>query len=325
MRRGTLSTLGGLMLLSAMGLGLSDCPWLQQPAPYHCDAPAQKGYVRAVDPLTRTGRLIVVSDATAPRPRALEDRVVIGGSALRSAPIRGAQNPGHLAPGLASTPGVLFVAEETSKHVLGWPEPEPETRARATPDLWNLDRHNARLDPRLDGNAVLAYRGAGANVCVVDTGVDLRHPALKDRMLAVHTTVGTDPQDGHGHGSHVIGTALTREYGYAWDAGALSCRALDAQGSGSDSTVIGCISWCVDRAKEFPGPMVISMSLGGAADPALDRAVCEAIAAGVPVLVAAGNDAGSASKFSPAHVSEAWTVGASQKPVPASSGEGWFE
>jgi subtilisin family serine protease len=55
------------------------------------------------------------------------------------------------------------------------------------------------------------------------------------------------------------------------------------------------------------------MSLGGGAAPALDQTVCDAIAAGVVVAVAAGNDAEDAKNSSPARVRQAITIEASDR------------
>ena len=55
------------------------------------------------------------------------------------------------------------------------------------------------------------YRGATARIAIIDTGIDLTHPDL-----AAHIDVASGkncvdpslpPDDGHGHGTHVAGTA----------------------------------------------------------------------------------------------------------------------
>ncbi len=57
-------------------------------------------------------------------------------------------------------------------------------------------------------------------------------------------------------------------------------------------------------------PAVANMSLGGGADSALDAAVRNSIASGITYAVAAGNESANASTKSPARVTEAITVGA---------------
>jgi subtilisin family serine protease len=84
-------------------------------------------------------------------------------------------------------------------------------------------------------------------------------------------------------------------------------------GSGSDSQVIAGVDWVARNVRERGWPAVANMSLGGSASPALDRAVCNAIQAGVSFVVAAGNESRDACDGSPARVVQALTVGASDR------------
>jgi thermitase len=81
-------------------------------------------------------------------------------------------------------------------------------------------------------------RGAGITVAVLDTGVDLEHPALAGRLLPGYDFVGKDsdpreePADGpdsaFGHGTHVAGLVALA----APDAMILPLRTLGTDGSG---------------------------------------------------------------------------------------------
>jgi len=53
-----------------------------------------------------------------------------------------------------------------------------------------------------------AYKGAGIGVAVIDTGIDLDHPDLKENIIANTSCILSAPtgDDDHGHGSHVAGT-----------------------------------------------------------------------------------------------------------------------
>jgi subtilisin family serine protease len=84
-------------------------------------------------------------------------------------------------------------------------------------------------------------------------------------------------------------------------------------GSGSDSQVIAGVDWVARHVREHGWPAVANMSLGGSASPALDRAVCNSIQAGVSFAIAAGNESQDACDTSPARVVQALTVGASDR------------
>ncbi len=88
----------------------------------------------------------------------------------------------------------------------------------------------------------------------------------------------------------------------------VAVRVLDDNGSGTTEQVVAGIDWVTENHK---GPSVANMSLGGAADPALDAAVQRAIASGVTFAVAAGNESADAGQGSPARVPEALTVASS--------------
>ncbi|MFC8844188.1 S8 family peptidase, partial [Streptomyces griseoincarnatus] len=88
----------------------------------------------------------------------------------------------------------------------------------------------------------------------------------------------------------------------------VAVRVLDDNGSGTTEQVVAGIDWVTENHQ---GPSVANMSLGGAADPALDAAVRKAIASGVTFAVAAGNESADAGQGSPARVPEALTVASS--------------
>jgi len=134
-------------------------------------------------------------------------------------------------------------------------------------------------------------------IAVVDSGADLNHEDLKNRVIAGHDYVDGDdvPSDELGHGTHVagiIGAQANNSVGVAgvnWDCRLLIIRVLNANNYGTSVNFAA----GVDYARTH-GAKVINLSL--AIDPAgvpnatLSTAIANARAAGCVVVAAVGND-----------------------------------
>jgi subtilisin family serine protease len=158
---------------------------------------------------------------------------------------------------------------------------------------WNLDLIGSDA-------AHATSTGAGVVVAVVDSGIAAGHPDLAGRVAPGVDLVDNDatPQDGNGHGTHVSGI-IAADTGngvgvasVAPGATILPIRVLDASGSGSTDDV----AKGIDAARER-GADVINLSLGSevplagatGGDPT-DAAIHRALAAGIVVVAAAGNN-----------------------------------
>jgi thermitase len=148
-------------------------------------------------------------------------------------------------------------------------------------------------------------RGGGVVVAVLDTGVDLDHPDLRDRLMKGIDLVdqGTSPDDPQGHGTLVAGiiAAIAGNgqgvAGVAPKARIMPVRVLDAEGRGTSATVAAGIHWAADH-----GASVINLSLAdavmhdgrsgveGLVDAQVEQAIRAAAEAGVLVVAAAGNN-----------------------------------
>ncbi|XP_041453972.1 aqualysin-1-like [Lytechinus variegatus] len=174
---------------------------------------------------------------------------------------------------------------------------------------WGLDRIDQRELPLL-GDYDVRGDGSGVNVYVIDTGIYPESLYFGGRATPVFDSIGDGRPFGvdcNGHGTHCAGTVGASMYGVAANVQLFGLRVLNCAGSGSWS---GIISACDYVAQNGNRPALASMSLGGGASTAVDDAVRGMIASGVTAVVAAGNSADNACGYSPARVSEAITVGA---------------
>jgi serine protease AprX len=160
----------------------------------------------------------------------------------------------------------------------------------------------ARADFGLTGNAdgdPNRYTARDLTIAVIDSGIDPRHPDCADgKIIAWKDFVNgaAAPYDDNGHGTHCASIAAGRLVngvsGVAPGASLISLKVLNAQGSGSLSTIASAVDWCIQNKSQF-GIEVVSMSLGSATSSdgtdVLSRTVNQAVAAGLVVCVAAGN------------------------------------
>lgn len=156
-------------------------------------------------------------------------------------------------------------------------------------------------------------RSAGTDVviAIVDTGIDMDHPDLANRIVDGYDFVDDDeiPDDQNGHGTHVAGSAAAignndiGVIGMAPEAKIMPLKVLGADGSGSVEDVAAAITWAADN-----GADVINLSLGGSnsllgrifnkVDPT-NEAIAEATRKGAIVVAAAGNDNAFLTAFNP--------------------------
>ncbi|ONK13371.1 Aqualysin-1 precursor [Streptomyces sp. MP131-18] len=201
---------------------------------------------------------------------------------------------------LAADPAVAEVVQNETVRVAA---------TQTDPPSWGLDRIDQANLPLDDSYTYPDHGGDGVTVYVVDTGIRYSHVDFEGRASFGFDAFGGNGSDGHGHGTHVAGTAAGASYGVAKDADLVSVRVLNNSGSGTTASVAGGVEWITANAE---GPSVANLSLGGGANTTIDAAVRASIASGVTFAVAAGNNYGAnASSYSPARVAEAITVASS--------------
>ncbi len=193
---------------------------------------------------------------------------------------------------LDNNPNVRYVEENGTMEAL----------AETLP--WGQDRVDSDV---LHANGEL---GAGADVAILDTGIDSDHPDLTDKLGKgkAFTTCDTSGgcrfgaqkadntcyeswDDDNNHGTHCAGIAAGDDnsqgvIGAAPDVTLHAVKVLDGCGSGSFSDIAAGIEYTADQGWD-----VASMSLGGdSGSSAMKDAVQYASDKGVFLVAAAGND-----------------------------------
>ena len=205
------------------------------------------------------------------------------------------------ADALRDDPNVAHVAQNVQMHLLA----DYPTGATFYARGWQWDMQQIRAH-----EVPASVRGAGARVCIIDSGIDESHQDLAGKVVArvsyvdaAHGYPGPGaspaPLDSNGHGSHVASTVTTNGVGMASvapEASLMTAKAFAASGSAPLAAVLDGIIWCADNDAD-----VINMSLGARIPLPLGpgfapvRALYEDIIqyareAGTVVVVSAGND-----------------------------------
>ncbi len=185
---------------------------------------------------------------------------------------------------------IALVEPERIVHAITAPAAEAVTGVDETTFTWGLQAVGAP-----DSTPT----GSGVRVAVLDTGLDLAHPDLAGRAITSESFVqGEQVQDGHGHGTHCVGTSCGPRrpesgpgYGVAHEAEIYAGKVLSNAGSGADGGIMSGISWALTN-----GCRVVSMSLGAPTEPGrpfsrtFERVASRALARGTLIVAAAGNE-----------------------------------
>jgi subtilisin len=162
---------------------------------------------------------------------------------------------------------------------------------------------------RIDANVAYenGFEGAGADVAVIDTGIDSDHPNLEANLGKGKAFVECGScscllcgdngnechypwDDDHDHGSHcsgIIGATESCEcrIGVAPEATLHSVKVFDCQGNGSYSDIAAGIEYTADQGWD-----VANLGFGGDYSSAVKDACTYAYQKGVILVAAAGND-----------------------------------
>ena len=264
--------------------------------------------------------LKTVSDLTAVPFERTEDYVILEVSAARASEVGS-----DITAALGATPTVIGKDESSTTYVVPASfaktlsnttgikttvdSPVKATTEQTPVPSWGLDRIDATDTPLNDSYKYFST-GNSSYVYVIDTGIYSGHADFAGRVTSGYSAIsdGNGSEDCNGHGTHVAGTIAGSTYGVAKSTRVVAVRVLDCAGSGYSSSVVAGINWVTQSHPGGAG--IINLSLGGSANTAIDSAVADATAAGLTVVVAAGNSSADACSSSPARAPSALTIGA---------------
>jgi oryzin len=171
-----------------------------------------------------------------------------------------------------------------------------------------------RISHRKRGYTNYVYNNAqatGVTVYLVDTGIYTGHSQFRGRATMGANFIPSSPNtDENGHGTHCAGTIGGLTFGVYKTARLIGVKVLDARGSGTNSGLISGVQFVANNA---PARSVLSMSLSGQYSSAINSAIRAAVAKGITVVGAAGNDNENADNFSPASEQSVIAVGATDQ------------
>ena len=184
----------------------------------------------------------------------------------------------------------------------------------ATTVSFALDRIDQRTLP-LDRTYRHGATGNGVTVYVFDGGVSSTHPELAGRVRVGYSGFPNDPKICNPHGTAVAGAIAGSTLGVAPDADIVDVKMVQCDKlRGTIAAIVDGARWVIEDHKTHPGPAIANWSFIADTSThiaALDSAVDELRAAGIPVIVSAGNVDIDACHVSPANSKGVVVVGAS--------------
>jgi len=192
---------------------------------------------------------------------------------------------------LKGTPGIIG-AEENYRRTISTLPGSTVPNDPLFQDQWSM------VNGDVQGAWDMGATGFGITIAVVDTGVALKHPDLKDNLVPGYNAItGSEAsganQDDNGHGTHVSGIAAAERngvgiVGVAYQAKIMPVKVMNSTGEGYDDVIADGIVWAADH-----GAKIINLSLGSQScahsSDILRQAVSYAYIKGCLLVAAAGN------------------------------------
>lgn len=184
--------------------------------------------------------------------------------------------------GLRRRPDVRYIEPDGQMHAISIDSTDSEVP-------WGVDRVDAE-------KVHASTTGSGADVAILDTGIDSDHSDLQANLgfgkafVSARGPYAEPWDDDNGHGTHCAGIAAAVDngdgvVGVSTQATLHAVKVLDKNGSGSWSDIAAGIEYTADQ-----GWHVASMSLGGGRSQTIENACLYAYERGVLLVAAAGNN-----------------------------------
>jgi len=181
---------------------------------------------------------------------------------------------------------------------------------------WGLDRIDSvdiSFNNEYEWESDFPDGGAGANVYVFDTGINVNNGDFGGRAINRYSCLSSCAEVGsctdndvHGHGTHVAGTVAGHQYGVAKHATIHGMQVIGSDGRGTISGVLNAMDEVVSSVERQIFQMSIASSANTMWDTAVNTATNDYDAI---VVVAAGNYASDGCSYSPGRAATSFNVG----------------
>lgn len=149
--------------------------------------------------------------------------------------------------------------------------------------------------------------GEDVTITLVDTGIDMKHPDLKDRIISKFNPIysNTDVTDEFGHGTHVAGLLVGKYTGVAPKSNLHVVKALNENGLGRIVDIMDGITYAMNIRSD-----ILCLSLGTKYDIPLilKQRIVDVWESGITIVCAVGNN-GNGETYYPARMLQTIGVG----------------
>ncbi len=162
---------------------------------------------------------------------------------------------------------------------------------------WGINSINAQ-------EAWSKTKGENVKIAILDTGVDVSHPDLKNNIKGTYNAIenNNEVEDGCGHGTLIAGIIASAKnsfgvVGVAPEAELYIVKVLDDNAEGDVVDIVNGIYWCIENNIQ-----IINLSFGISKDiPLLKNAINDARESGIIIVASSGNTSGSAAEYPAAY------------------------